>query len=211
MQSLTEGCTFCRTADIVFNVLVRAELFVSSVFLTGGGAMLYDSAIKAANNLKTNAFYRQLIVSRALFDIPLGAGGATMQLLSKAKGIQALPASVVDGEEGKSLCFSGICLLVAGKTEQGVQVLQEALPLLKDIPDQTVLRLSVCQILAIYYRLRKDSSSFRQFYSKALQECKAAGDTQLLVIPEMESTGKTNDQLESMSRRGNNNKRLFLF
>ena len=210
MQSLTEGCTFCRlTADIVFNVLVRAELFVSSVFLTGGGAMLYDSAIKAANNLKTNAFYRQLIVSRALFDIPLGAGGATMQLLSKAKGIQALPASVVDGEEGKTLCFSGICHLVAGKTEQGVLVLKEALPLLKDIPDQTVLRLSVCQILAIYYRFRKDSSSFRQFYSKALQECKAAGDTQLLVIPEMESTGKTNDQ-ESMSRKGNNNHPLQL-
>ena len=210
MQSLTEGCTFCRlTADIVFNVLVRAELFVSSVFLSGGGAMLYDSAIKAANNLKTNAFYRQLIVSRALFDIPLGAGGATMQLLSKAKGIQALPASVVDGEEGKTLCFSGICHLVAGKTEQGVLVLKEALPLLKDIPDQTVLRLSVCQILAIYYRFRKDSSSFRQFYSKALQECKAAGDTQLLVIPEMESTGKTNDQ-ESMSRKGNNNHPLQL-
>lgn len=209
MQSLTEGCTFCTTADIVFNALVGAELFVSSVFLTGGGAMLYDSAIKAANNLKTIAFYRQLIVSRALFDVPLGAGGATMQLLSKAKGIQALPASVVDGEEGKNLCFSGVCLLVAGKTEQGVQVLKEALPLLKDIPDQTVLRLSVCQILAIYYRLRKDSSSFRQFYSKALQECKAAGDTQLLVIPEMESTGQTNDQ-ESMSRRGSNNHPLQL-
>ena len=35
---LTEGCTFSRTEDTVFNVLVRAELFISSVFLTGGAS-----------------------------------------------------------------------------------------------------------------------------------------------------------------------------
>ena len=37
-SSLTEGCTFSRTGDTVFNVLVRVELFVSSAFLTGGAS-----------------------------------------------------------------------------------------------------------------------------------------------------------------------------
>ena len=211
IQSLTEGSTFSRTADIVFNVLGRAELFVSSVSPIGGTFMLYDSVIKAANNLKTNSvFYRQLIVSRALFEIPLGAEGATMQLLSKAKEIQALSASVVDGEEGKRLCYSGICHLVTGKTEQGVQVLKEALPLMEDIPNQTVLRLSVCQILAVYYRFKKDSSSFKLFYGKALQECKAAGDTQLLVIPEMEIIRLKTTNQENVPRRSNDNHPLQL-
>ena len=208
VQSLTEGCTFSRTADIAFNVLLDAELFVGSVFISGGARMLYDSVINAANNLKTNnTFYRQLIVSRALLEIDFGA---SMQLLSKAKEIQALSARVVHGEEGKILCYSGFWHLVAGKTEQGVQVLKEALPLLmKDIPNHTVLRLSVCQILAIYYRFKKESSSFNLFYGKALQECKAAGDTQLLVISEMERTGKTTDQ-ENMARRSNDNQALQL-
>ena len=64
-----------------------------------------------------------------------------------------------------------------------------------------------CSLLPLQ---RVDSSSFMEFYSKALQECKAAGmDTQLLLIPEMESAGKTTDQ-ECMTRRSNGNHPLQL-
>ena len=63
-----------------------------------------------------------------------------------------------------------------------------------------------CNLLPLQ---RLDSSSFVEFYSKALQECKVAGNTQLLLIPEKESAGKTTNQ-ECMARRSTDNHPLKL-
>ena len=197
VQSLKEGCMYSSTANTIFSVLVKAEQFLASLFFTEGANiyLIYDLArTEAAKNQETNVFYRQLLVSEAFFQVTLGAQGKSMQLLSKAEEIQASSTLLASGEKGKTLCYSGISQLVTGKTEEGIQILREALSLMEDIPEQAVLRLVVCQILAIYYRTKKDSSSFKQFYSTAIKECRAAGDTHLLVIPAMESTGNKIDQ-----------------
>ncbi|KAL9962873.1 hypothetical protein ACROYT_G032023 [Oculina patagonica] len=207
VQSLTEGCMFSSTANTLLGTLVNAELFLDSLSLTEEANLylIYDSAIEVADNLETNVFYRQLLVSIAFFEVILGAEGRTMQLLNKAKELQASSSSsVAFGEKGKTLCYSGINQLVTGKTEEGVQILREALSLMENIPEQAVLRLVVCQILAIYYRHKNNPSSFNQFYSKGLQECRAAGGTQLLVIPPMDGTVKETNHEKTPQRSAEN-------
>ena len=131
--------------------------------------------------------YRQLLVSLALTEVPLGSKGRTMQLLSEGKSDnEASCSSVSVDDRGKHLCYSGIYQLATGKTEDGVQSLEEALSLMDGTPEQRILRIIMFQILAVYYRFRKDWSRMSLFYRKALQECRALGDTQLLIIPAMD-------------------------
>jgi len=110
----------------------------------------------------------------------------TMQFLSKVNEIQEETSPVPTDVKGKYLCYFGIYQLVIGKNEGGVQCLQEALSLLNNNPEQTILRLIVFQVLALYYQSKNNSLTSSQFHSKALQECRTAEDTNLLVIPATE-------------------------
>ncbi|XP_078382440.1 uncharacterized protein LOC144665142 [Oculina patagonica] len=196
VQSLIQGCLYSSTADSVFRLLTKTELFIDSLFWTEGNTivLIYDSAIQAAHDQKNNVFYRRLLASRAFFEVTWGGEGRTMQLLSKANEIQTLSSLVVDEEKGKNMCFSGMCQLAAGKTVEGVQQLKEALYFMKDVPEQTVLRLVAIQILAIYYRFKENWSSYSHFFSKALQESRETGGTQLIIIPPIEGTENKTDE-----------------
>ena len=205
LESLTEGCLDSKLSDAVFRSLIKAELFLDSLFWCEGENIdkIYDSAIAAAKKNGQNVFYGQLLVSLALTEVTCGGEGRTMQLLSEAKNTldnEASCSSVSVGDKGKHLCYSGIYLLVTGNTEDGVQCLEEALSLMNDTHEHRILRIIACQILATYYRFKKNSSRMSLFYSKAVQKCRRAGDAQLLIIPAKENVGKEIGQEETIRR-----------
>ena len=189
VQSLIEGCSDSKIADSVFELLVKAELFLDLLFYDSGESYykIFDSAIEAAKKVDAKEFYCRLLVSKAFAQAYHGAEGWTMQLLSKASKTQTSssspPSSIFNSGKGKNMCYSGICQLVDGKIENGIQCLQEALLLMNKSPEQTVLALIIFQILSVYYQFLNNFSRSAYFYNKALQQCKTAGDTELLVIP----------------------------
>ena len=183
LQSLIKGCKDPKITNSVFEILVKAELFLYSLYWRERANFykIYDSAVKVAESLEENVFYRQLLISRAFYEITWVKGGTAMKQLFEAKDLQAFPVS--DGEKGKHWCYSGICQLVAGNTMDGVQCLEEALPLMNDTPEQRILRVISCQILAVYYRLVENSSRMSKFFSNVVEECRATGNAELLIIP----------------------------
>ena len=189
IQSLIETCSDPKTSDVVFGVLIKAERFLDSLFGCEGEIFykIYDSATEAAKKFGKQVFYRQLLVSLASGEMCWGSRGRTMKLLLEAEYKQESCSSFSVGNEGKLLCYRGICQLASGKTEDGVQSLQKALPLMNDSPEQRILKITACQILATYYCFNKNVSVASQLYNKALQDCRISGDTSLLVIPPVES------------------------
>jgi len=187
IESLIESCSDSNTANDVFDVLSQAELFLDSVFWCSREGdhfdRIYHSALKEASVHGKTTHHRQLIASSAFSRLTWGAEGMTMQFLSTVNEVEAKASVVHTDIRGKYLCYFGIYQLVIGKTESGVQCLQEALSLLINSPEQTILRLIVFQILAVWYQFQKNLLTSSQFYSKALQACRTAGDMQLLVIP----------------------------
>ena len=187
IESLIESCSDSNTANDVFDVLSKAELFLDSVFWCSREGdhfdRIYDSAFKEASVHGKTMHHRRLIASRAFSRLTWGAEGMTMQFLSTLNEVEAKASVVHTDIRGKYLCYFGIYQLVIGKTESGAQCLQEAFSLLNNSPEQTILRLIVFQILAVWYQFQKNSLTSSQFYSKALQACRTAGDMQLLVIP----------------------------
>ena len=213
LESLTEGCLDSKSSDAVFRSLIKAELFLDSLFWCEGENIdkIYASAIAAAKANGENMFYGKLLVSLALTEVTWGAQGRTMQLLSEAKNTlenEAPCSSVSVGDKGKHFCYSGIYLLVTGKTEEGVQCLDEALSLMNGTPEYRILRIIAFQILATYYRFKKNSTRMSLFYSKAIQECKRRGDTQLILIPATENAGKEIGEEEMIRRNPDNSVNL---
>ena len=190
IQSLVETCSDPKTCELVFGVLIKAELFLDCLFCCEGEIIdkIYDSATEAAKKLGKDVFRRQLLVSLAFTEVLSGTQGITMKLLSEAANNQVSYSSFLAGNKGKVSCYRGICQVASGKSEEGVQSLQEALSLMNGSPEQRILRITALQILSIYYRFRNNLSIASQLYTKALQECRAAGDTSLLVIPPVENS-----------------------
>ena len=182
VQSLIDGCLDSKTADSVFDVLAKAELFLVTLFFSEGSTFdkIFDSAVMATGK---NASYRRLLTSKAVSQVTWGSSGNTKKLLSAANAVQDPNSSLCDGEKGKHLCYYGINQLVIGNTEDGVKGLEEALASVNTSQEHTILRLIIFQIFTIYYKSKNDSLSSSNFYLKALKECRDAGDTGLLVIP----------------------------
>ena len=201
LTSLIEGCYDSKTSDNVFRALVKAELFLDSLFWCEGEKIdkIYDSAIEAARKDENHVIYNQLLVSLAFTEVPLGSYGRTMQLLSEGKYEPSCPSVPVD-DTGKHLCYSGIYQLVTGKTEDGVQMLEEALSLMDGTPERKILRIIMFQILAIYYRFIKNPSRMSMFYSKAFEESKVVGDKAILIVPKMKKRKSENGEEEMVER-----------
>ena len=180
VRSLMESCSDPETCDVAFGVLTKAEIFLDSLFWCEGRVFnkIYDHATKEAQKFKKGAFYNQLLVSLAFFEVTWGINGRSMTLLSKAEG-----PSLSVHDKIKILCYRGICQLVSGKIDDGAQNLQEALCLMSDSPEQRILSVTALQILVTYFLFNKKKATSLEFYTKALHECRALGDTGLLVIP----------------------------
>jgi len=185
-QSLIEGSSDFETAKQVFEVLVNADVFLYSLYRGKRSTFckIYDSAKKAAKMLENKNFYRQLLISRALSQVTSVTRSGPMELISDAKDLEESCTPVSDSDRGKRLCYNGIYHLANGRPDDGVQCLEDAVSSMNSSPEKKILRIIACQILAIYHRYKVNLLEMSQFYSKALQECKELGDTQLLVIPE---------------------------
>ena len=185
VQSLIDGGLDSKTADRVFDVLARAELFLDTLFWIEGSTFykIFDSAITEANQTGKNVFYRRLHTSKAFGQVTLGASGNTKKLLSVSKAVQDPTSLHWDGEKGKYLCYYGFYQLVIGKKEDGVKVLEEALSSMNTSQEHTILKLIIFQIFAIYYQSKNDLVSLLNFYLKAVKECRDAREPCLLVMP----------------------------
>ncbi|XP_068751503.1 uncharacterized protein [Montipora capricornis] len=194
IESLVDGCTDPRIAENVFKVLIKAEMFLDTFFWCSMESdnfdTIYDSALKAANALGNTHYQRRLLASKAFSEITWGAEGSSMQLLKKAYEAQSKSCSVSDEERSKYLCYFGICQLVNGEVESGIQCLQEALSLMRESGEHKILRLVVNQVMAVYYQFLNDPSTSTHYYDKAHKECNSAADEQLIVIPPLGRKGK---------------------
>ncbi|XP_068752708.1 uncharacterized protein [Montipora capricornis] len=194
MESLEDGCTDSRIAENVVKVLIKAELFLDSLFWCYSEAHnfnnIYDLALKAANALGSAHYQRCLLTSKAFSEITWGAKGSAIQLLKMAHEIQSKSHPVSDDERSKYLCYFGICKLVIGEVESGIQCLQEALLLMRGTEEHRILRLIVCQVIAVYYHFLNDPSTSNYYYNKACKECSSIADEQLIVIPPQGCKGK---------------------
>ncbi|KAL9951380.1 hypothetical protein ACROYT_G044034 [Oculina patagonica] len=205
VQSLIDGCLDPRTADRVFDVLAKAELFLDSLFWSEGAKFerIFDSAIIAASQSGKKVFYRRLLNSRAFGEVTWVTSGNTKRLLTESKELQASTSSDCYAEKGTNLCYFGIHQLVMGKTDDGMKALQEALPFMSTSPEHTILKLIIFQIFAVYYHCKNDSVSSSKFCVKALKECRDARDTCLLVIPSIETAPTKGGQQNPLRRETN--------
>ena len=180
IQSLMESCSDPKTCDVSFGVLTKAEIFLDSLFWCEGKIIdkIYDHATEKAQAFGKSVFYSQLLLSLAFTEVTWGIHGRSMTLLSKAEGF-----SLSVDDKRKLLCYKGICQLVSGKIDDGAENLQKALCLVSDSPEQRILRVIALQILVTYFLFKKKKATSLELYTTALHECRALGDTSLLVIP----------------------------
>ena len=203
VQSLVDGCFDSKTADTVFDILVKGEFFLDSLFWTASEAKtfhhIYDAAIKAANLHGNEKYHRQLLSSKAFSQVTWGRVGQTNHLLSEVKVLQAASSLVSNQEKGKCFCYLGICDLTAEKTKSGVHCLQQALSSLNTCNDQESLFLKflILQILVCYYQSLNDFYNASYYYDKSLHLSSAVGDCKLLIIPPMKSKSqKATDEMQ---------------
>ena len=203
IQSLVEGCFDSKTADTVFDILVKGELFLDSLFWSTSEAKnfhhIYDAAIKAANLHGNEKYHRQLLSSKAFAQVTWGRKGQTNHLLSEVKVLQAASSLVSNQEKGKSFCYLGICYLTAEETKSGVHCLQQALSSLETCndPESLFLKFLILQILVCYYQSLNDFYNASYYYDKSLPLSSAVGDCKLLIIPPMKSKAqKTTNEMQ---------------
>ena len=180
IQSLMESCSDPKTCDVSFGVLKKAEFFLDSLFWCEGKIIdkIYDHATKKAQAFGKSVFHSQLLLSLAFGEVTWGIHGRSMTLLSKADGL-----SLSIDDKSKLLYYKGICQLVSGKIDDGTQSLQKALCLMSDSSEERILRVTALQILVTHFLFMKKKTTSLLLYRKALRECRALGDTSLLVIP----------------------------
>jgi len=172
IQSLAEGCFDSKTADTVFDILVKGELFLVSLFWTASESKnfyyIYDIAIKAAKMPGKEKYHRQLLTSKAFGQATWGKKGQTNHLLSEVKDLQAASSLVSNQEKGKCFCYLGICYLTAEETKSGVHCLQQALLSLEicNDPESLFLKYLILQILVCYYQSQNDFYNASYYYDK---------------------------------------------
>ena len=81
IESLVEGCSDFKTADSVFDILVRGEMFLESLFRSPSDKKIfdyiYDVAITAATEFKKEKYLSQLLTALAYKELPYGTEGKT--------------------------------------------------------------------------------------------------------------------------------------
>ncbi|XP_068750735.1 uncharacterized protein [Montipora capricornis] len=107
IESLVDGCTDPRIAENVFKVLIKAEMFLDSLFWCSTESYnfdnIYDSALKSASALGNIHYQRHLLVSKAFAEITWGAEGNAIQLLKKSYEVESTSCSGAHDERSKYL------------------------------------------------------------------------------------------------------------
>ena len=118
VQSLIDGCLDSKTADRVFDVLAKAELFLTTLYFNEISAFdnTFDSAVMASYQTGKNVSYRRLLTSKAFSQVTWRSNRNTKKLLSVANAAQNPNSSLCEGEKGKHLYYYRINQLVIGNT-----------------------------------------------------------------------------------------------
>ena len=179
IQSLLDTLADAKTASTVFDVLAKSELFLDTLYCLENLTFsnIYDSAIEAARTMKEKESYSRLLVSKAFGVSYLGAKGNAIQLLSRAKQIEAsLPSISMSELQGKRLCYLGIYHLVNGNTEDGIRNLLDALQMSSESLDHKNLTIITLHILSTFCRFQNTSKELNELL------CNAVGDTDQLPV-----------------------------
>ena len=211
VQSLIDGCLEERTVSKACKVLIKAEMYLCFLYRQDYVMIdiIYETAIKAANDHNwLNSVHKRLLLSKTYGSLVMGATEETKRLLSVNKQVQ-LSTVIQDTQlQGEFLTYQGLYKLFIGRTEEGVRHLEEALSLMETTPKHRILKLIILQVLALYQSFKSNPFKSRDFYKKAVDECKAVGDTGLVVIPEIDETRREEDRIHLNETRLTHNQPL---
>ena len=109
---------------------------------------------------------------------------------------------------GELLTYRGLYKCFTGRAKEGVRHLEEALSSMETTPKHRILKLIILQVLALYQSFKSNPFKSRDFYKKAVDECKEVGDTGLVVIPEIDETRREEDRIHLNETRLTHNQPL---
>ena len=211
VQSLIDGCLEERTVSKVCEVLIKAEMYLCFLYRRDYAmiAIIYETAIKAANDHHwLNSVNKRLLLSKTYGSLFMGETEETKRLLSANKQVQ-LPPVIRDTQlRGEILTYRGLYKLFNGRFKKGVRYFKEALSSLETTPKHRILKLIILQVLSLYQSSEKNQSKSLDLYKKAVDECKAVGDTGLVVIPEIDETRREEDRINLNKTRLTHNQPL---
>ena len=169
----------------LFDVLARAELFLSALYLKDLETVesLYDMASKKAHEQKNHAVDLALFVSKCFCKTLLYSRNKTM--VPDDKETQERFYSLPGGTGPKYLCYQGIYALSNGRAENGIQLIQTGFSDLSSSSDERALKFLTSQLLALYYFFSKDTDKSRQFNEVALDFCEKIGNPSFFLIAEL--------------------------
>ena len=169
--------------------------------------IIYETAIKAANDHHWfNSVHKRLLLSKTYGSLVMGATEVTKRLLSVNKQVN-LSTVIQDTElPGELLTYRGLYKFFTGRAR--VRHVEEALSSMETTPKHRILKLIILQVLALYQSFKSNPLKSLDFYKKAVDECKAVGDTGLVVIPEIDETRREEDRIHLNETRLTHNQAL---
>ena len=155
-----------------------------------------------------NFVHKRLLLSKTYGSLVMGATEVTKRLLSVNRQVN-LSTVIQDTElPGELLTYRGLYKCFTGRAKEGVRHLEEALSSMETTPKHRILKLIILQVLALYQSFKSNPFKSRDFYKKAVDECKAVGDTGLVVIPEIDETRREEDRIHLNETRLTHNQPL---
>ena len=169
--------------------------------------IIYETAIKAANDHHWfNSVHKRRLLSKTYGSLVMGATEVTKRLLSVNKQVN-LSTVIQDTElPGELLTYRGLYKFFTGRAR--VRHVEEALSSMETTPKHRILKLIILQVLALYQSFKSNPLKSLDFYKKAVDECKAVGDTGLVVIPEIDETRREEDRIHLNETRLTHNQPL---
>ena len=171
--------------------------------------IIYETAIKAANDHHwLNSVHKRLLLSKTYGSLVMGAIEEKKRLLSVNKQVN-LSTVIQDTElPGELLTYRGLYKFFTVRAKEGVRHLEEALSSMETTPKHRILKLIILQVLALYQSFKSNPLKSLDFYKRAVDECKAMGDTGLVVIPEINGTRGEEDRIHLNETRLTHNQPL---
>ena len=155
-----------------------------------------------------NSVHKRLLLSKTYGSLVMGATEVTKRLLSVNRQVN-LSTVIQDTElPGELLTYRGLYKCFTGRAKEGVRHLEEALSSMETTPKHRILKLIILQVLALYQSFKSNPLKSLDFYKKVVDECKAVGDTGLVVIPEIDETRREEDRIHLNETRLTHNQPL---
>ena len=186
ISSLIDGCSDSSTCDSVFEALIQGMLLLDAVLWSDRVLFdkIYYAALTKATQLHNMTTYNRLLLAKGFSEVTWRSEeGETLKLLS-SKASEVLACSS-DEQKGKVFFCLGIHKLSNGQMEDGVEHLKDSLVHSMGTMDPTlkILKIITFQIVATYYESTMDEIEANKFFQKAIDECGAWKNCDLIINP----------------------------